>query len=92
MTDPFHCQLEEKKHAGKVLANAKLLCEKNDVDFSKTIEFGAPGPMIIRFIKNNKIDLVVMGSRGGGAIKEIFLGSVSNLVLHKSLVPVMIVK
>jgi nucleotide-binding universal stress UspA family protein len=33
-----------------------------------------------------------MGARGLGAIKEAFLGSVSNYVLHKSKVPVLIVK
>jgi nucleotide-binding universal stress UspA family protein len=34
----------------------------------------------------------VIGSRGMGAVKEIFLGSVSNYVLHKSKKPVLIVK
>ncbi|HUU48347.1 MAG TPA: universal stress protein, partial [Nitrosopumilaceae archaeon] len=33
-----------------------------------------------------------IGSRGMGSAKEIFLGSTSNYVLHKSKRPVMIVK
>jgi len=37
-------------------------------------------------------DLIVIGSRGMGSAKEIFLGSVSNYVLHKSKKPVLIVK
>jgi nucleotide-binding universal stress UspA family protein len=58
------------------------------------VEFGPPGDLIVKFVKNkgNKIDLVVIGSRGKTAISEIFLGSVSNFVLHKSPVPVLIVK
>ena len=37
-------------------------------------------------------DLIVIGSRGMGAIKEFFLGSTSNYVMHKSKKPVLIVK
>ena len=92
--DPISLQLEEKKYANEMLKKAKSLCEQNAVSFSQVISFGNPGDTIVKFIKNkdNKIDLVVMGSRGRGSMKEIFLGSVSNFVLHKSHVPVLIVK
>ena len=42
--------------------------------------------------ERKNFDLVVIGSRGMGAAKEIFLGSTSNYVLHKSKKPVLIVK
>jgi nucleotide-binding universal stress UspA family protein len=94
MFDPLRYQIEEKKYAEKVMRKAKVTCIQNDIDFAKEIEFGMPGNIILNFIKdkNNKIDLVVMGSRGQSGLKEIFLGSVSNYVLHKSPVPVLIVK
>ena len=94
MFDPIRCQLEEKKYAEKVMQKAKAACAQNNVDFAKEIEVGMPGNTILNFIKdkNNKIDLVVMGSRGQSGLKEIFLGSVSNYVLHKSHVPVLIIK
>lgn len=87
-------QMDEKKYAVRVLERAGSACERQNVGFSRVIEIGSPGYVIEKFIKNkkNKIDLVVMGSRGMGAVKEIFLGSVSNYVLHKSPVPVLIVK
>ena len=47
---------------------------------------------ILGLIRLYKIDLVVIGDRGMGAAKEIFLGSVSNYVLHKSKKPVLVVK
>jgi len=40
----------------------------------------------------NKIDQIIMGSRGIGFPKELFFGSTSNFVLHKGKVPVSIVK
>jgi nucleotide-binding universal stress UspA family protein len=43
-------------------------------------------------MKQNKFDLVVIGSRGMGGIKEAFLGSVSNAIVHKSHVSVLVVK
>jgi nucleotide-binding universal stress UspA family protein len=46
---------------------------------------------LIRQIKDGHHDLVVMGSRGRGAVRATLLGSVSHYVLHHSPVPVLIV-
>ena len=51
---------------------------------------GKPGEAICRVIKECEADLVVMGSRGMGAIRRTIVGSVSDYVLHHSHVPVII--
>jgi nucleotide-binding universal stress UspA family protein len=48
-------------------------------------------PALCRQIKAGHHDLVVMGSRGRGAVRAVLLGSASHYVLHHSPVPVLIV-
>ena len=50
-----------------------------------------PGSQIVAYAADNKCDLIVMGSRGLGALRGI-LGSVSSHVLREAGVPVLVVK
>jgi len=76
------------------LAKAQTNAEKKGVVFQQRILEGNPGELISNFANQskNKIDLIMMGSRGMSGLKEAFLGSTSNYVMHKSKVPVLIVK
>ena len=78
----------------KFLDSAKIRAAKKGIQLTGKALTGDPGYDIARFANNkkNRIDLVVIGARGRGSAKEIFLGSVSNYVLHKSKKPVLIVK
>ncbi len=78
----------------KILNAAKVRAAKKGIQLTVKAQAGDPGYDIARFAnnKNNRIDLVVIGARGRSWAKEIFLGSVSNHVLHKSKKPVLIVK
>ncbi|MFQ5782463.1 MAG: universal stress protein [Nitrosopumilus sp.] len=82
------------KEAKKLLNDAKIRAAKKGIQLTGKVIAGDPGYDIARFANNTKngIDFVVIGARGRSSAKEIFLGSVSNYVLHKSKKPVLIVK
>ena len=81
---------EAKANLAKVNETAK----KSGVALQTKILKGHPGKLISNFAnqKKNGIDLIVIGSRDLGGFKEMFLGSVSNFVVHKSKVSTMVVK
>jgi nucleotide-binding universal stress UspA family protein len=82
------------KEVKKILEQAKVRAAKKGIQLTGKALAGDPGYDIARFANNskNKVDLVVIGARGRGSVKEMFLGSVSNYVLHKSKKPVLVVK
>jgi len=53
---------------------------------------GSPASALLEYAEAHNCDLIVMGSRGLGPIKEWMLGSVSHHVVQQSKVPVLIVK
>lgn len=55
------------------------------------VEEGKPADRILHHIDQSRCDLVVMGSRGHGLIKEALIGSTSRKVLKQSPKPVLIV-
>ena len=82
------------KEAKDYLDTAKKQCDESNIEFTSEIIPGIPSTGIVNFAHDvkNKINLIVMGTRGLSSAKETFLGSVSNHVVHKSNVPVLLVK
>lgn len=78
----------------KVLRGAlKKTRETNpDLKVSTKLEDGHVAEKIIKTAEEENVDLIVMGSRGLSGIKELFLGSNSDTVVHKATCPVLIVK
>ena len=80
------------KDASKFLSQAKKRAAQNGILFYDKVLYGDGGNTIVNTAKKQNFDLIVIGSRGNSKVKEIFLGSTSNYVLHKSSIPVLIVK
>jgi nucleotide-binding universal stress UspA family protein len=79
-------------NAQKIMKKAKLKSAQKEILFFDRVTYGDDGKRIVEVAEKQNFDLIVIGSRGMGAAKEIFLGSTSNYVLHKSKKPVLIVK
>ena len=70
----------------------KMVGRLPDNATATTLEGGAPAAMIVDYAKNMDADLIVVGSRGRGALSTLLLGSVSHGVAHASDRDVLIVK
>lgn len=81
-----------KKLYQNIMKKAGSLCRKHGVDFIDTLEYGHEGDSIVTFAQKNNFDFIMIGSRGFGSVKEFFMGSTSNYVMHNSKIPVVVVK
>ena len=78
----------------KILSDAKKKAKKSKPNLEVSIKFaeGKPADKIIETAEKGDFDIVVLGHRGLGDIKEFLLGSVSHRVAHKTTRTVIIVK
>lgn len=64
-----------------ILLEARKIAKDAGIKNVKTqVKEGKPARTIVDFATNNKIDLIVMGSRGVGEVEAFLLGSVSQKV------------
>jgi nucleotide-binding universal stress UspA family protein len=55
------------------------------------VEEGEPGSEIVSFSERQDVDLIVMGARGLGFVRGLFIGSVTDAVLKSSPCPVFVI-
>ena len=81
-----------QKKAVKAIGPAMKRAQHGGVLFRYKTGGGHTGSEIVKFAQKGKYDMIVIGARGMGGAKETFLGSTSNFVMHKTKVPVLVVK
>lgn len=74
----------------KAVAHAKMV--KPDLVISSMLKEGDPALEIVTVAKEGGFDVVVVGHKGLGRVKELFLGSTSEKVAHLAPCPVIIVR
>lgn len=80
---------EGAKIGANELRKASELLKRMGVETVTDVDFGHPALKILE--QSEGMDMIVMGSRGKGAVKGMFTGSVSLRVSQQSKVPVLIV-
>ena len=75
-----------------ILKKAVAQAAKKKIKALSKIVRGSPGVSILKFAKSGDFDHIVMSTTGAGSADGDMLGSVSNYVLHKSKIPVYLVK
>uniref|UniRef100_A0A0E0BAW5 UspA domain-containing protein n=1 Tax=Oryza glumipatula TaxID=40148 RepID=A0A0E0BAW5_9ORYZ len=82
----------QAENARNLLGRARLVCERRGVAAATVAVEGEPREALCRAAEDAGAGLLVVGSRGLGAIKRAFLGSVSDYCAHRASCPIMVVK
>jgi nucleotide-binding universal stress UspA family protein len=76
----------------KALSKVKEIGRSSGVEVKEVLLDGHPSDEIIKFAKNNNMDLIVMGTLGKTGLEKFLIGSVAEKVVRGSKVPVMVVR
>ena len=80
-----------KEEGEQILTQSLSLLATVPCDPQTQMEEGAPAEIIMSVAKEQQVDLILMGARGKGQVREFLLGSVSQRVLTHASCPVLIV-
>jgi len=83
--------VRETEQEAQALLSDAVQRVPEDVSVTSVLSTEPVRAALVNQIEKGEHDLVVMGSRGRGALRSALLGSVSHYVLHHSPVPVLIV-
>ncbi|TCZ74242.1 universal stress protein [Paenibacillus albiflavus] len=89
---PIYIRDDYYQSAEKVRDEAKARVADLGITANVTLLEGGAAESILEFAEDKQCDLIVIGSRGLGGIREFFLGSVSHNVVQHAKIPVLIAK
>jgi nucleotide-binding universal stress UspA family protein len=91
-TDYEKLYARRKSAAQAVLDDAKQKFGTTTFIVNEELHEGFEAESILKVAESRKADLIVMGTRGLGAVKGFLVGSVSRKVIHYASCPVMVVR
>lgn len=81
---------EAQKHINKI---QKLAEEKGyNVNMELVVKEGSPATTILKYAKEEDIDLIIMGTSGKSGIDRLLMGSVAQNIIKSSKCPVLVVQ
>ncbi|MGZ8691137.1 MAG: universal stress protein [Gaiellaceae bacterium] len=92
--DPYYQRAvtENLGHMRAALAKAIPYAEERHVKYETELLEGSPAKAVLELARNRDVDLIVVGSRGLGAVKGALLGSVSSEIVHHADRPVLVAR
>jgi nucleotide-binding universal stress UspA family protein len=85
-------QKRQQRKGQSLLKRTCALLQRHGIPSTPVLKQGDAATEIMEYVKANKIDLIVAGSRGLGQFKSLWMGSVSRKLVHYSDCSVLIVK
>lgn len=82
---------EHRAYADRLLERAVEAIEEPSIAVETSVLYGAPAEAIAEAGAAGDVGMIVIGSRGHGAVARMFLGSVSDRLVHISPKPVLVV-
>jgi len=82
---------EQSSHGQEVLRSALAALSGAGVELDSKVLSGPPAETLAEAAAAPDVDLVVVGSRGQGAVKRMLLGSVSDRLVHICPRPILVV-
>ena len=76
----------------EIISKADAYAKSQGADYECKLLQGVPAEEILKLSKTEKVDLIVIGSRGLSEVRAFLLGSVSDKVSHHARCPTFIVK
>ncbi|HQI24348.1 MAG TPA: universal stress protein, partial [Smithella sp.] len=86
---------DEKKAealSGKVDKMIQQNPDEASIDCETIILSGKEQDEIVKFIREGSVELIVMGAFGHNRLRELLLGSTTSHVIHKSPIPVLLIR
>ena len=80
------------EEAAKVLDPVVKFLGRHDLKVKSLSKVGNAGETIAKTAESGKFDMIIMGSRGHGALGSLVMGSVATKVLASCQVPVLLVR
>lgn len=90
--DKESIDLYHREEGMKDLQAARELLNEANIACHVHITVGDPAEMILRYAQEANCDQIILGPRGLGVVKNLFLGSVASKVMQFSTLPVLLIK
>lgn len=82
----------KREDAEELLAEAEAMADEHGVEITTETAVGKAARRVVEYVEEHDIEQVIVGSHGRSGISRVLLGSVAEVIVRRSPVPVTIVR